>query len=221
MSIHVILYTFISSFMALFPVINPIGNSIIINGWLEGLNGAQRKAAIKKIVLNCMAVGIGSLVLGHLLLLIFDLAIPVIQIGGGVLICKTGWEWLSDSKEAKDKETASMKFEDIEGKLFYPISFPISMGPGSISIILTLIASVTVKGNLFHTVIGYSLIGLAIIAVCILFYILMIQGRKVMRGLGNSVNIIVNKLVAFFMFCIGMQIMFSGISNLFNLNLQL
>lgn len=90
-----IIFTF--SFMALFPVINPLGNGFVVNDFLNELNDHQHKTAIQKLIINYILIGIGTLVIRHLFLLIFGLAIPVIQLGGGLLICKTAMELLSNS----------------------------------------------------------------------------------------------------------------------------
>ena len=85
MSLSNLLIIFSSSFMALFPVINPLGNGFVVNGFFTDLDPQQRKAAIQKLTLNFIMIGVGTLVIGHLFLLIFGLAIPVIQLGGGML----------------------------------------------------------------------------------------------------------------------------------------
>ncbi|NDV64840.1 MarC family protein [Bacteroides sp. 224] len=223
MSIHDFIYTFVSAFVALFPVTNPISSGFIINGFISDLNDDQRKIVIKKIIINCLVIGIGSLLIGRLILLIFNLAIPVVQLAGGILICKTGLEWLSDTSSSKDdtKEDAINKInlEEIEKKIFYPISFPISLGPGSISVILTLIASSTVKDNLLATSINYVLIALVIVALCVILYLFLTGGQRMMKKIGKSGNLVINKMVAFFTFCIGLQIMVTGISKIFHLNI--
>jgi len=120
--------------MALFPVINPLGNGFVVNGFFTDLDPQQRKAAIQKLTLNFIMIGVGTLVIGHLFLLIFGLAIPVIQLGGGILICKTAMELLGDSgssdKEEASKNVDGFRWKNIEQKIFYPITFPISIGPG-------------------------------------------------------------------------------------------
>lgn len=152
MSLSNLLIIFSSSFMALFPVINPLGNGFVVNGFFTDLDPQQRKAAIQKLTLNFIMIGVGTLVIGHLFLLIFGLAIPVIQLGGGMLICKTAMELLGDSgssdKEETSKNVDGFRWKNIEQKIFYPITFPISIGPGSISVIFTLMASASVKGKL-------------------------------------------------------------------------
>ena len=67
--------------MALFPVINPLGNGFVVNGFFANLDPSQRKTAIQKLTINFIMIGVGTLLIGHLFLLIFGLAIPVIQLG--------------------------------------------------------------------------------------------------------------------------------------------
>jgi len=215
------IYTFVSAFIALFPVTNPISSGFIINGFISDLDDRQRKIIIKKIITNCLIIGLGSLLIGHLILLIFNLAIPVVQLGGGILICKTGLEWLSNSpsKAEDDKQDTINKInlKELENKIFYPISFPISLGPGSISIIFTLIAAASIKGNLLATSINYALIALVIVLICAILYLFLTQGQRMMRKIGKSGNLVINKMVAFFTFCIGLQIMVTGISKIFHI----
>lgn len=223
MAIDTILFTFVSSFIALFPVINPLGGGFIVNGFIADLDDVQRKNVVQNIIINFLLIGIGSLVVGHLVLLIFNLAIPVIQLGGGILICKTAMGWLSDSvapttsKEDETVDAVSMKI--IEGKIFYPLTFPICIGPGSISVIFTLMASTDIKGSLLKTGINYSIIALVILCICLILYIFLLHGNKIMKKLGPSGNLIINKLVGFLTFCIGIQITVTGIAKIFHLNI--
>lgn len=223
MSISNLLFIFSSSFMALFPVINPLGNGFIVNGFLTGLSDQQRKSAIQKIISNYLLIGIGTLVIGHLFLLLFGLAIPVIQLGGGILICKTAMDLLSDNGTPADNESKqpldNLKWKEMEGKIFYPITFPMSIGPGSISVIFTLMASASIKGSLIKTGINYAVIAVVIICMAGILYLFLTQGRKMMEKPGTAGNMIINKLVAFFTFCIGIQIIITGIAKIFHLNI--
>lgn len=224
MSISSLAFIFSTSFMALFPVLNPLSNVFIINGFFEDLDDQQRKIAARKLITNYLLIGLGTLAVGHLFLMIFGLAIPIIQLGGGILICKTAMGLLSETKSSETKEDAkqiaatSNQWESIEGKLFYPITFPISIGPGSISVIFTLMATASVKNDLLQTSVHYLFIALVIVCMAIILYFLLKQGPKMMQKLGTTGNLIINKLVAFFTFCIGIQIIVEGISKIFHIN---
>ena len=133
MSLSSLLIIFSSSFMALFPVINPLGNGFVVNGFFANLDPSQRKTAIQKLTINFIMIGVGTLLIGHLFLLIFGLAIPVIQLGGGILICKTAIELLGDSNSS-DKEGTSQNVDSFKWKhrtediLSYHVSYQYRSG---------------------------------------------------------------------------------------------
>lgn len=219
-----ILFVFSSSFMALFPVINPIGTALIVNGYLSNLSAEHRAIAIRKLIINYLIVGLGTLAIGHLFLFLFGLAIPVIQIGGGLLICRTAIGLLSDSDTSQsfsDSQTdlSASKWNDLENHIFYPITFPISIDPGSIAVIFTLMASSNDAGDVGKTIINYLIIAVVILVMATILYLLLFQGDKMMQRLGRAGNLVLNKLIAFFTFCIGIQIMLEGISSAFHLKL--
>ncbi len=224
MSVHEFIYAFVSSFIALFPVIDPIGDGLIINSFLGNMDTTERKTAIRKIVFNCLMISIGSMVAGHFILLLFGLGIPIIQVGGGIVICKTGWEWLSETTPVNtdhdQKAINKINMKDVEDKLFYPLSFPISVGPGSISVIMTLMANTSsVKGNLLKAWINYSIIAISIFAILTILYVFLAQGHKIIKKLGTSGSLIINKMIAFITFCIGIQILVTGIAKIFNITI--
>ena len=222
MSLHSVAYIFISSLLTLFPVLNPVGDGLIVNGYLKGLDAQQRKRAVKKIFVNCVLISIGSLLLGHFILILFGLAVPVIQVGGGFIICKTCYDLLlsNDNIPAAKQSPDDIRQIDQDAlnmKLFYPISFPISIDPGTISVIFTLMATVPAKSTFLSMIIHYAAIALAIIILIWLLCLFLVHGGMLMKRLGDSANTIINKLVAFLTFCIGIQILLTGISKIFNI----
>lgn len=217
MTFHSLLYTFLSTVIALFPVMNIIGNGFVVNNILHDLPEGERRAAIKTIVRNCLVVGIGSLLAGQLVLWLFGLAIPVIQVAGGIVICRTGLQWLSNTPTPSADKNHHV--DDVKGSLFYPISFPICLGPGSISVIFTLMASAAEPGQILHTLVNYGLITLGIGAMVVGLYFSLLYGKKALSSLGETGNIIIGKLLAFITFCIGLQIMVGGISKIFHISI--
>lgn len=213
---------FISSFMALFPVANPVGSGFIVNGFLSGLNPQQRKAVIRKIGINYLLVGLGSLAIGHFVLLMFGLSLPVIEVGGGLLICKTALQWLGDSDTSignkADEVVDPIRLSSINSQMFYPLTFPISIGPGTISVIFTLMASASVKGELGRSIINYAIIAFVIFLMCLILYFFLLQGPRIVDRIGSTGSMILNKMIAFFTFCVGIQIVVEGMEKIFHLS---
>lgn len=209
--------------MALFPVANPVGAGFLVNGLLSGLSSEDRKTIIRRIVIDYLLVGLGSLAVGHFVLALFGLSLPIIQLGGGLLICRTALQWLGDSDATvahpQSNQVDPIHKIAIESQVFYPITFPISIGPGSVSVILTLMASVSMKDGWGKGLLSYAIIALVIILMCVILYLFLTQGERIIRKIGNSGSIVINKMVAFFTFCVGVQIVMTGIAKLFHLQI--
>ena len=217
-------FMFISSFMALFPVANPVGTGFIINGFWSGLDRSERRSIVRRIAVNYLLIGIGSLAIGHFVLSLFGLSLPIVQLGGGLLICKTALQWLGDSDastgSAPDKPVDPISVRNLESRVFYPITFPISIGPGSISVIFTLMASVNIKDGLGKIIINYAVIAFVIFLMCLILYVILSQGQKITKKVGVTGTMIINKMVAFFTFCVGIQIIAEGVEKIFHLSLS-
>jgi MarC family membrane protein len=221
MEVHQFILFFATCFAALFPVIDPIGSGIIVNGYFGDIADTERKQYNQAIFRNCLMIGIVTVLAGHLVLMMFGLAVPAVQIAGGFVICKTGLEWLSnsDSANAKNdkKEGDRVHLNNLTSKIFYPISFPICLGPGTISVIFTLMATAE-KSDYLLTGINYLTLIIAIVLQLILLYLVVRAGSKINRKLGPVGMMIINKLIAFITFCIGIQIIISGIGKAFGIH---
>src|ERR1700683_3990093 len=127
---HSFLHLLFIGIIALFPVVNPVGSAFIVNPYLSGLTPEEKRRAVKKITLYAFIICTVSLFAGHWILELFGISIPVIQLAGGIMICKMGWEFLSSDKdpgvteEGTAVKTEHPKYALLEDKLFYPITFP-------------------------------------------------------------------------------------------------
>src|SRR5580658_5709049 len=106
---HSFLHLLFIGIIALFPVVNPVGSAFIVNPYLSGLTPPEKRRAVKKITLYAFIICTVSLFAGHWILELFGISIPVIQLAGGIMICKMGWEFLTSDK--KDDSTTTDKGE--------------------------------------------------------------------------------------------------------------
>lgn len=211
------------SVVALFPVINPIGSALIVNPYFSGLNRSEKKNAVKKIAFYAFFLCLFFLLAGHLLLNLFGITIPVIQLAGGIMICKTGWESLTSDKpidkeasNADNEDMSDIKKTELDNKLFYPITFPITMGGGVISVLFTLGAH-SVNTDITTYMINIAAIITAIMIMCILIIVFYLNTKLLFKYLNSSTKNMINRLMAFLLFCIGLQIASSGIKGLFSI----
>jgi multiple antibiotic resistance protein len=202
-------------FLSLFPAVNPVGSAFIVDPLLHGLDLSQRRAATKRIAFYCLVICTVSIIAGSYILKLFGISIPIVQLCGGIMICRMGWQLLTseDGIQKGNKETARPTSGDIDNLLFYPISFPMTTGAGTISVLLTLSAHGEDTDMSKHLVKLCALF-IAIVLICILIYICYVNTPRLIKRLGPRGEQIVNKLSAFLVFCIGMQIASTGIRSL-------
>lgn len=209
-------------FVALFPVVNPIGTAFVVMPYFAHLDQAGKRRAVRTITLYAFCVCIVGLLAGRWILGLFGLSIPVVQVAGGIMICKIGWEFLSTDKDGQDGDGAAtggavmpvIDDHGIDDKLFYPITFPVTTGAGTLSVLFTLSAhgaGHTLKDSLVNT----GAIVLAIVLICVLVYVFYLNTRRLLRFLGSQGERIFNRVIAFFIFCVGLQIAASGLKALF------
>jgi multiple antibiotic resistance protein len=204
------------AFLSLFPVVNPIGSAFIVDPLLGDLSFPERKRAAKKVALSCLAICTVSALIGTWILKLFGLSIPIVQLGGGIMICQMGWKLLTSDDQVKgDKEKARPQSRpaDIDNILFYPVSFPMTTGAGTISVILTLSAHEE-EINILNHIMNLSALFLSIVLICTIIYVCYANTARLIHRLGPRGEQIVNRLSAFLVFCIGMQIAWSGIKTL-------
>ena len=188
-------------FVALFPPVNPIGTALIVNPMLHGLSPAERKKAAWKIAFYCFLICFIATIIGSWIFKLFSISLPVVQLAGGILICKMGWHFLSDDAPTDIKEKGDLpnSHEDIDEKLFYPLAFPLTTGAGTISVLLTLSAHGH-DNNLSKHLFNLSAIMTAIVLMCILIYISYAFTPMLIKRLGTRGEQIVNRLSAFLVF---------------------
>ncbi|HWB92463.1 MAG TPA: MarC family protein [Puia sp.] len=210
------LHTIFIAFLSLFPVVNPIGSAFIVDPLLGDLSFPERKRAAKKVALYCLVICTVSAVIGSWILKLFGISIPIVQVAGGFMICRMGWQLLTSDDQVKgEKETARPERRpgDMDNILFYPVSFPMTTGAGTISVILTLSAHEEGLNILSH-MLNLAALFFAIVLICLIIYICYANTARVIHRLGPRGEQIVNRLSAFLVFCIGMQIAWSGIRTL-------
>ena len=153
---------------ALFPIVNPLGGSPIFLALTREYTAPARRMLAQQIAVNSFILLIASFSHGNPRAGFFGISLPVVQVGGGLIVISTGWSLLKQ-KEEDDRGAAhrEMDPQDIFRHAFYPLTLPLTVGPGSISVAITLGANAArpLPQNL-PDIVG-ALIGSALIAVSV------------------------------------------------------
>jgi multiple antibiotic resistance protein len=221
---------FALGFSALLPLINPLGSALIFLGLvghapIDAFRSLARRIAITTVIFLAVIELVGSALLGF-----FGISLPIMQVSGGIVIAMIGWSLLNqqDSGPSQDKTDAAdaaapaitrAEFSSLQEKAFYPLTFPITAGPGCIVIMLTL--SVHAKHpTVPETVLSYVGLFIAAIALSISIYFCYAYAPKIARSISPSTVHGILRVIAFILFCIGVQIAWNGLSDLLKTVLQ-
>jgi multiple antibiotic resistance protein len=196
---------------ALFPIVNPLGNTPIFLTLTRGLSAKGRTHLARKIAVNGLVLMVVSIFIGTHILGFFGISLPVVQVGGGLVVISTGWALLRHSDEDDAGEDAKRPCSESNylRQAFYPLTLPLTVGPGSIATAITVGANRT-EGR--WPLIAGMLIGAFAIALSI--YLSYRFAERIAAALGEAAMNVVIRLSSFILVCIGVQITWNGLSTL-------
>ena len=139
---------FLLTFAGLFPIVNPIESAPFFFGMTASLTLAERNAMARKVAINGFALLVGSMVLGPYLLEIFGIRLPVVRIAGGFVVTALGWKLLTQEDWSDHADSSDLPAARSRRKIgsFYPLTMPLTVGPGSMSVAITIGSRGKVEG---------------------------------------------------------------------------
>jgi multiple antibiotic resistance protein len=195
---------------ALFPIVNPVGTAPIFLSLTRGASAETRATLARRIAVNGFVLLVVSMLIGSYILAFFGISLPVVQVAGGLVLTATGWSLLSRPPGAASAERAvESTHRDWVQQSFYPLTLPLTVGPGSLSVAVTLGANAS--GAVVPVLIA-SLLAAAFIAGTI--YLSYAWSERLERVLGESAINVFLRLSAFLLLCIGVQIVANGVKAL-------
>jgi multiple antibiotic resistance protein len=216
--------TFLLAFSALLPIINPVGSALIFLGLVGDVPPAVFKSLARRIALNNIIFLAVIEAIGSLILRFFGISLPIIQLAGGLVIASIGWQLLNQkdadaTTQNKQEEAAAEANDDttkaLQAKTFYPFTFPITSGPGTLVVVLTLSAHAE-----RHSVLAYSLshagVFLAIVVLSLLCYFCYAYAPRLTRAISPGTVHGILRVMAFIVLSIGVQIMWNGFTTLYS-----
>src|SRR5579863_6454866 len=199
---------------ALFPIVNPLGNAPIFLMLSRGVSDQGRAKLARAIAINGLVLMLVSLFIGTHILGFFGISLPVVQVSGGLVAAATGWSLLrhSDNDDATTDAKAPCNETNYMRQAFYPLTLPLTVGPGSISAAITVGANRTAGANWHWPPITGLLLGVLAIAVSI--YLSYRFAERIAEVLGDAAMNVIIRLSSFILVCIGVQILWNGLSAL-------
>lgn len=209
---------FALAFSALLPVINPLGSALVFLGLVGNAPDPVFRDLARKIAITTTLFLVVVELVGTGLLAFFGISLPVVQVAGGLVLASMGWQLLNQPDSAPNPdakaEAKEVSFGSLAQKVFYPLTFPVTVGPACIVVMLTLTAHASVKGNLLEGLFAHVGIFLAVIALCLTVYICYRYAPRITDHISPHTAHGILRIIAFVLLCIGVQITSNGVASL-------
>ena len=196
----------------LLPIINPLSTAPVFAATV-GTDKVLSEKLARQIAVNGWYVIVASIMVGSYVLDLFGISLPVVRIGGGLLVAATAWRLLNSSgsddvKDAAAEKAASLSQAEIVRRSFFPLTFPLTTGPGTIAAAIALGAQIPPRAAAYLA--GAIVAGLGALLVSIVLYLVLRNAAAVLARLGEVGTLVMTRLMAFILLCIGIQIIWTG-----------
>ena len=196
----------------LLPIINPLSTAPVFAATV-GTDTALSEKLARQVAINGWYVIVASILVGSYVLDLFGISLPVVRIGGGLLVAATAWRLLNSSegdevKAAAAEHAASLSQAEIVRRSFFPLTFPLTTGPGTIAAAIALGAQIPPQPAIYLA--GALVAALGAFLVSIVLYFILKNSAAVLAKLGEVGTLVMTRLMAFILLCIGIQIMWTG-----------
>jgi multiple antibiotic resistance protein len=211
--------SFLIAFSVLLPLINPLGSALVFLGLTGEAPASVYRSLARRIAIDNVIFLVIIELLGATILRFFGISLPIVQFSGGIVIAAMGWSVLNErdaraNSRNKQEETEvrdETKLEDLEHKVFYPFTFPITSGPGTLVAVLTLTAHISNK-DISKDIQAHVGVFLAVVVLSLLVYFCYAYAPKITKVIPPSTAHGILRVVAFILLCIGVQIAWNGLS---------
>jgi len=206
---------FLLTFAGLFPIVNPIEAAPFFLALTPNLSNKEREGLARRVAINGFALLLGSMVIGPWLLVFFGIDLPVVRIAGGLVVTALGWKLLTEEQWSDHGEANVQPGVSRQVGSFYPLTLPLTVGPGSISVAIT-IGSRKPETEFAFPAVALHAVGafLGVVAIALSIYIAYRFAGTLARWLGTTGLEVMVRLSAFILMCIGIQIVWNGYSAL-------
>ena len=205
---------FLLAFPALFSIVNPIGAALIFNQVTLGRTQAERIVLARRIAIYSAIILLGSLWLGGYVLNFFGVSLGALRVAGGLVVAIRAWGLLMQPEAHEDRKAtdAASAHDASDDVAFFPLTMPLTTGPGSISVAIALSSQRSPSGE--GTLEFFAGLSLAAISIAGVVWLSYRWSDRVLALLGKGGARVLSRLVAFLLLCVGVQIISTGVQSL-------
>jgi len=216
-SVPLLIKFFALAFSALLPLINPLGSALLLFAVVGKAPEHMYRTLARRIAIRTTLFLLVVELVGTALLEFFGISLPVMQVAGGLVLASMGWSLLNQKDTESNPNRAEVEeadFGSVEEKVFYPLTFPLTVGPGCIVVTVALSAHASVSHGVLEDVIAHLGISLAVVVLSLTVFLSYRYAPKITQRISAQTAHGILRIVAFVLLCIGVQITWNGVETL-------
>ncbi|WP_293452517.1 MarC family protein [Planktotalea sp.] len=197
---------FITSFVTLFVIIDPIGLTPMFVALTQGMSPKQRRAIAIRATLVSAGILAAFAVFGEALLGFIGISMAAFKIAGGILLLLTALDMLFERRSKRREDTADDEDEDFDDPSVFPLAIPLIAGPGSIATVILLVGATP----------GYTGLGVSLavmLLVLVVTFIFFQAASPLERMLGKTGINVVSRLLGMLLAALAVQFMLNGLKD--------
>ncbi|WP_380058940.1 MarC family protein (plasmid) [Falsihalocynthiibacter sp. SS001] len=194
------------AFGALFAIMNPFVNLPIFLALTASFTVAQQRTlAVKIVIIAAVMCGV-ILVLGQQIISFFGITVDQFRIAGGAVLAHIAWTMLNGGNIASHHGTGEEKQqqEDLTSLAFYPITFPIIVGPGTIATLIIYAGNTQGREGLLALA---GIVGVILLMLFVVLYFAAFFGK----ALSDTMRVVMTRLMGMILLAIAVEMIVEGI----------
>lgn len=202
---------FLFGFSTLLAIINPYGLAFIFLRRTLGLSPQDHARIARRIAFYSFGVLVVSLFAGSMILGVFGISISALRIAGGIVVVAAGWSMLHEKPaDEEGGARASASYSSVAAMVFFPLTVPLTTGPGTVATAIALGAS---RPDALAQWIPAAIISLLVaIGASLVIYHAYSRADTLARLIGGEGTKVVTSLSAFLLMCVGVEIVMTGVT---------
>lgn len=200
---------FLTAFAGLFAIMNPFVALPVFLSFTEGESAATQRRQALRVAVYSLALGLVILFSGSAILSFFGVSVDDFRIAGGVVLLTIGLGMLNGGSRAHsgspDEQTQQAQQVD---PTFYPLTFPMLVGPGTITTLVVLAGHA-------HSVSSYGEVVAALLAVVVILALVLFFAGSIGKHMSETLRTIMTRLMGMLLASMAVQMMVAGISAVF------
>ncbi len=196
---------FISTFLKMFFIMTPFFVLSVFLTVTHDASSHDRKALAIKVTTSVIVMSLVLVFFGKHIFDIFGITLDAFRIGAGALLFLSAIELVRGSKD-----TSKVGDKDILQLAVVPLAIPVTVGPGTIGILL-------VMGANFENTSSMLMGSLALVCAILVIGLMLYTSNIIERIVGKQGLLIISKITGLFLAALSAQIVFTGIKNFLEL----